>query len=85
LPGIDPIERLVGIGQRVHQGMVTLDAIVGDINPLLALAFGGDRGAVDVEDRLVQELGRLLGPDAEPGLVGGLHQAAFVAFRLPED
>src|SRR5207249_3755134 len=43
--------------------------IVRDVHPLLAAGAGGDEGAVDVEDGLLEELGGLLLPDLEPGLI----------------
>ena len=42
-------------------------AVVGDVDALLAAGAGGDEGAVHVEDGLVEELGRLLFPDLDPG------------------
>ena len=60
---IDQVERLGGVGQRNQQRMITPGAVVGDVDVLLALGVGADEGAVDVEDRLVEEVGGLLGPD----------------------
>ena len=42
--------------------------------PCLHSASVRDEGAVDVEDRLVEELGGLLGPDPQPRLIDGVHQ-----------
>ena len=87
---IDQVERLGGVGQRDHQGMVTPDAVVGDVDALLALGVGADESAVDVEDGLVEERRGLLGPDPQSRLIDGVHQgddvglgeaAAEVSFR----
>ena len=75
---IGQVERLAGIGQRDDQGMIAPGAVVGDIDALLALRVGGDEGAVDVHGRLGEEVGGLLGIDAEPGGVDGLHQVQDV-------
>ena len=44
--------------------MIAPGAVVGDIDALFALGVGADEGAVDVDESLVKELDRLLGPDA---------------------
>ena len=75
---IDQVERLAGVGQRDDQGMIAPGAVVGDVDALLALGVGGDEGAVDVHDRLAEEVGGLLGVDAQPGGVDGLHQVQDV-------
>ena len=62
---IDQVERLGGVGQRDQQGMIAPGAVVGDVDALLALGVGGDEGAVDVDDRLGEEVGGLLGPDPQ--------------------
>ena len=49
--------------------MITPGAVVGDINALLAAGAGGDERAVDVDDGLVEEVGRLLFPDLDAGLI----------------
>ena len=71
---IDQVERLAGVGQRDDQGMIAPGAVVGDVDALLALGVGGDEGAIDVDDRLAEEVGGLLGVDPQPGGVDGLHQ-----------
>ena len=58
--------------------MVTPLAVVGDVHSVLALGVGLDDGAVGVEDRLVEELAGLLGPDPQPRLVDGVHQGEDV-------
>ena len=47
--------------------MVAVLAVVGEIHPLLALGIARDEGAVGVQNRLFEELGRLLGPDPLTG------------------
>src|SRR5436853_5000159 len=42
--------------------------------PFLPATAAGGQGAIGVEERLVEELGGLLLPDPEPGLVEGVHQ-----------
>jgi hypothetical protein len=49
--------------------VITPGAVVGDVDPLFAARGGGDERAIDVEDRLVEEIGGLLAPDFEPGLI----------------
>ena len=49
--------------------MITPGAVVGDVDALLAARAGGDEGAVDVDDGLVEEVGRLLFPDLDAGLI----------------
>ena len=51
--------------------------------PCFALGVGGDEGAVDVDDGLVEEGGGLLGPDAEPGPVDGVHEVEDVTPAEP--
>src|SRR5262245_23689175 len=43
--------------------MIAPGAVVGDVDAPLAAGAGGDERAVDVEDGLVEEVGRLLSPD----------------------
>ena len=71
---IDQVERFGGVGQRDQQRMITPGAVVGDIDALLALGVGPDEGAIGVEDRFLEELGGLLGPDPQPRLIEGVHQ-----------
>ena len=54
--------------------MIAPGAVVGDIDALFALGVGADEGAVDVDESLVKELDRLLGPDALAGAVDGIHE-----------
>ena len=63
--------------------MVAPGAVVGDVDALLALGVGGDEGAVDVDDRLVEERVGLLFPDAESGLVDGVHEVEDVTAAEP--
>jgi hypothetical protein len=51
------------------QRVIAPGAVVGDIDALLAARTGGDERAVDVEDGLVEEVGRLLLPDFDPHLI----------------
>ena len=71
---IDHVERLGGVGQRDQERMVAPGAVIGDVDALFAFGVGLDERAVDVEDRLVKEVRRLLGPDSQPSLVDGVHQ-----------
>ena len=66
---VDDAEHLAGVGQRDDQRVITPGAVVGDVDALLAAGAGGDEGAVDVDDGLVEEVGRLLFPDLDPGLI----------------
>ena len=54
--------------------MIAPGAVVADINTLLAFGVGPNEGAIGVEDRFLEELGGLLGPDPQPGLIDGVHQ-----------
>src|SRR6202022_354872 len=56
-------------------------AVVGDIDPLLGARAGGDEGAVDVEEGLVEEVGRLLLPDLESGLIEDVLEGLDVVGR----
>ena len=71
---IDQVQRLLGVGQRDQQGMIAPGAVVGDIDALFALGVGADEGTVDVDECLVKEVDRLLGPDALAGAVDGIHE-----------
>ena len=71
---IDQVERLGGIGQRDHQGMIAPNAVVGDVDTLLALGIGRDEGAIHIQDRSVEERGGLLSPDAEADPIDDVHQ-----------
>ena len=79
---IDQVEQLAGVGQRDHQGVIAPGAVVGDVDAFLALGIGPDEGAIDIDDRLAEEVGGLLGPDPQPGRVDGFHQGDDVG--LPE-
>ena len=77
---IEQEQRFGRVGQRDQQGMVAPLAVVGDVHAVLALGVGGHDGAIGIQDRFVEELGRLLSPDPEPSLVDGVHQAQDVGF-----
>ncbi len=49
--------------------MIPPGAVVSDVDALLAAGAGGDERAVDVEDRLLEELGGLLLPDPDARLI----------------
>src|SRR5512135_2460576 len=49
--------------------VVAPGAIGGDVDALLAARAGGHQGAVDVEHGLIEERGRLLSPERDPGLI----------------
>src|SRR5271166_2751338 len=71
---IDQVERFGSVGQRDQQWMIAPGAVVGDIDTLLALGVGPDDGAIDVQDRFLEEIAGLIGPDPQPRFVDGLHQ-----------
>ena len=71
---IEQVQRLGRIGQRDQQRMVTVLAVVGEVHPLLALGIAGHDAAIGLEDRLGEELRRLLGPDPQPRFIDGVHQ-----------
>ena len=71
---VDQEQRLGGVGQRDDQRVVAPLPVVGDIHALLAPAVGGGDRAVGVDERLLEEVGGLLLPDPQPGLVEGVHQ-----------
>ncbi len=68
---IDQIERLASVSQRDDRGMITPNSVVGHVDALLALGIGAGDGAIDIDDRLVEEVGGLLGPDPQPSRKGG--------------
>ena len=59
------------IGQRDQERMVAPPAVVGDVHALLALGVGLGDGAIGVQDRLIEELLRLLSPDPQPRFIDG--------------
>ena len=54
--------------------MVAPDAVVGHVDPLFARGIRGHDRAISVDERFVEECGRLLFPDTEPGLIDSVHQ-----------
>ena len=80
---IDQVERLAGVGQRDDQDMIAPDSIVADVDALFALGAGADEGAVEIHDRLAEEVGGLLGPDPQPGRIDRLHQGEDIGFLKP--
>ena len=80
---IDQEQRLLGVGQRDHQGVVSPDPVVGQIDALLARGVGGHEGAIGVDDRFLEELRGLLFPDPQPGLVDRVHQLQDIAHAEP--
>ena len=78
---IDDAQDLAGVGQRDDQRMVTPDAVVGDVHPVLAPAGGLGQGAVEVDGGAGKEVVGLLGPDAPPRVVEGVDQRFDVAVR----
>ena len=71
---VDQVERLGGVGQRDQEGMVAPGAVVGDVDAFLALSICLNKGAIGVQDGLLEKPGRLLGPDPPPRLIDGVHQ-----------
>ena len=63
--------------------MIAPGAVVGDVDALFALSVGADEGAVDVDESLVKELDRLLGPDALAGAVDGIHEIQHITPEEP--
>ena len=80
---VDQVERLGSVGQRHHQRVVPPHPLVRDIHPLLAPAVGGGEGAVGVDEGLLEEVGGLLLPGPQPGLVEDVHQLTDVALGEP--
>ena len=71
---IEDVERFARVSQGHEQGMIAPNAVVGDVHALLALAVGFHHGSVGVDDGLVEELLRLLAPDAHASFVEHLLQ-----------
>jgi hypothetical protein len=71
---IEQVERLGRVGQRDHQRMVTVLAVVGEIHPPFAFGIAGHDAAIGLQDRLGEEFRRLLGPDPHPHLIDRVHQ-----------
>lgn len=63
---------------RIVQSMVAPDTRVGDVHSLFALAGGRDDRAIHVDRGPGEELGRLAGPNLEPGVVDGVLQCSHV-------
>ena len=76
---VDHVQRLAGVGQREHQGVIAPLALVVDVHSLLALARGLGHRAVGVEHRLGEERRGLLPPDLAADGVEHLLQAEDVA------
>ena len=66
---IDEAQNLAGVGQGDDQGMVTPDAVVGDVHAEFALAGGGHERAIGVEDGQLEEAGGLVPPNADADIV----------------
>ena len=76
---IDQVERFGRVGQRDQQRMVTPVAVVGDVDrPACTRRRSGHDGAIGLEDRFLEELGGLLGPDPQPRFIDGVHQGEDV-------
>jgi hypothetical protein len=63
--------------------MITPGAVIGDVDALLAARAGGDERSVDVENGLVEEVGRLSFPDLDPGLIEDVLEGLDVVGREP--
>ena len=66
---VEQIQRLVGVGQRNHQRMITPLVFVIDVDALFALAASGDHRTVAVDTGFVEELIGLLLPDFHASFV----------------
>ena len=75
---IDQIERLGGVGQRDHQGLITPVAFVVDVNAVLALGIGRNQSAVGVNESLLEKLGGLLSPNTKAGVIDDVDQGQDV-------
>ena len=75
---VDQEQRLGRVGQRDQKGMIAPGALVGDVDVALALGVGADQRAVGVDDRLVEELRRLL----RPRRGGGSRLKASIRVRM---
>ncbi len=80
---IDQIERLGGIGQRDHQGMISPGAVVREVHALFALSVGADESAVDIDHRFTEETGGLLRPDSKSRLIDRVHKRNDIIFGKP--
>jgi hypothetical protein len=84
IPGpVDHAQDFLGVGQAQHQRVVAPGAVVGDVHALLAFPGGLDQRAVHVEDRLLEERGRLPGPDPDTNVVNHVEQRHDVGGREP--
>jgi hypothetical protein len=52
--------------------------VVGEVHPPFALSVAGHDAAIGLEDRFLEGLGRLPGPDPEPRSIDGVHQGEDV-------
>ena len=78
---IEQVQRLGGVGQRDEQGLIAPVPFVVDVDALLTLGVGRNHRAIGIDDRFVEELGRLLGPDAQPRPINEIHQVQDVGYR----
>jgi len=77
---IDDAQDLTGVGQGDDQGMVTPDAVVGDVHAEFALAGRGHERAISVEDGQAKEAGGLVPPNADADIVIDILQSIDVGF-----
>ena len=77
---IEQIQRFGRVGQRDDQRVVTELAVVGEVHASFALGIAGHDAAVGLDDRLGEELGRLLGPDPQPRLIDRVHQVEDIGW-----
>ena len=76
-------ERLPRVRQRHHQRVIPPPPVIGDPHPLLALAGRLRQRPVRLEDRLGQELRRLLLPHLPPYLIDRRQQRLDIGHREP--
>ena len=74
-------QRLLRVGQRDQQWVVSKGPVVGEVGSLLALAIGWRERSVGVDDRFPEELPRLLLPNPNPAAIDPRHQALDIVAR----
>lgn len=66
---IDDAEDFAGVGQANDQGMITPDAVVGDVHAFFAFGVGAHQGAVGIDAGLVEKVAGLLLPECHASVI----------------
>jgi hypothetical protein len=79
---VQQVQRLLGVGQRDQQRVITPDAVVADVHARLAAPLRRGQRAIGIEDRRVEELRGLVLPHLQPRQVDRVLQVVHLIGRL---